>query len=131
MALKSELSDIAAINMADYLLLLIFTGLRRSEGMKLKWENVDLIERTLTIPQTKNGEPLVLPLSGYVYDLLKHRSDNQSSEFVFPGEGEHGHLVEPRKQMRKVIKRSVVTFARHDLRPLPRVWIYPFTPSSI
>ncbi len=35
----------------DYLLILLFTGLRRTEAMKLKWANVDLKKaKTLTIP---------------------------------------------------------------------------------
>ena len=30
----------------------------------LTWENVDLAARTLTIPRTKNGDPITLPLNG-------------------------------------------------------------------
>ncbi len=57
----------------DFLLLLLFTGMRRIEGLTLRWENVDFKERTLTIPHTKNDEPLDLPLSDYIYDLLQRR----------------------------------------------------------
>jgi integrase len=40
------------------------TGLRRgSMYIELVWENVDLAARTLTIPQTKNGESITLPLN--------------------------------------------------------------------
>jgi integrase len=116
MALKADPADSAAVNVADYLLLLLFTGLRRSEGMRLQWKDVDLVDRTLTIHETKNGEPLTLPLSDFLMDLLAQRAALATSEYVFPGEGEYGHLIEPRKQMNKVIKQSGVTFILHDLR---------------
>ena len=102
--------------MADYLLLLLFTGLRRTEGMTLKWDAVDLAERTLLISDTKNREPLKLPLSDFVYAMLKEREERAESAYVFPGDGEYGHLIEPRKQMRKVTKASGVSFTLHDLR---------------
>jgi integrase len=42
----------------------IATGLRRSSMyLNLVWENVDSAGRTLTIPRTKNGEQITLPLN--------------------------------------------------------------------
>lgn len=49
----------------DYLLLILFTGLRRQEAAKLQWNQVDLKAKTLTIIDTKNREPHTLPLSNY------------------------------------------------------------------
>jgi integrase len=44
--------------------LALSTGLRRSSMyLYLTWENVDLAARTLTIPRTKNGDPITLPLN--------------------------------------------------------------------
>ncbi len=44
--------------------LAIATGLRRSSMyLHLVWENVDETNRTLTIPRTKNGEQITLPLN--------------------------------------------------------------------
>ncbi len=46
------------------LTLALATGLRRGSMYRdLTWENVDLAGRTLTIPRTKNGEPITLPLN--------------------------------------------------------------------
>ena len=42
----------------DYLLLLLFTGLRRNEAAQLKWSNVDLTAKTLTIPILKIMKPM-------------------------------------------------------------------------
>jgi integrase len=43
--------------------LAIATGLRRGNMYHATWENVDLAARTLTIPRTKNGDPITLPLN--------------------------------------------------------------------
>jgi integrase len=96
-------------------MLLLFTGLRRSEGMNLQWDDVDFVDRTLTIHDTKNREPLILPLSDYLFELLKRREGQHESCYVFPGSG-GGRIIEPRKQLFKVIEWSGVAFTLHDLR---------------
>ena len=62
--------DPEAALVSDYLLLLLFTGLRRNEAATLRFNNIDFVDRTLTIPDTKNGEPLTLPLSDFLVELL-------------------------------------------------------------
>ncbi|MBV2097339.1 MAG: integrase family protein [Candidatus Thiodiazotropha sp. (ex Codakia orbicularis)] len=107
--------DPTSETIADYLMLLLFTGLRRSEGMNLQWEDVDFVARTLTIHDTKNREPLILPLSDYLFELLKRREGHHASSYVFPGSN-GGRIVEPRKQLFKVTEWSGVAFTLHDLR---------------
>ena len=105
-----------ARTVADYLLLLLFTGLRRGEAMTLRWENVDFKSRTLTIPDTKNHDPLVLPLSDYLLELLTERQALSEGPWVFPGSGPKGYLVEPRRHMARISRESGVAFTLHDLR---------------
>lgn len=105
-----------AETVGDFLLLLLFTGLRRQEATKLRWANVDLLERTLTIPDPKNHEPLRLPLSSFVYKLLSDRSSRAVNEYVFPGSGVEGYFIEPRAAIQCVIEISGVEFTLHDLR---------------
>lgn len=100
----------------DYLLLLILTGLRRQEAATLKWEQVDLAAKTLTVLDTKNHEPHTLPLPNYLYQLLLLRSQRKINDYVFPGSGAAGHIIEPRKQMANVTKFSGIHFTVHDLR---------------
>lgn len=100
----------------DYLLLLLFTGLRRQEAARLRWSQVDLTARTLTIVDTKNHENHILPLSDFLFELLSNRKQKATSNYVFPGEGKGGYLVEPRKVMAKVINSSGINFSLHDLR---------------
>ena len=116
LALKNEGDDSTAQTVADYLLLLIFTGLRRNEAASLAWEQIDLKAKTLKLIDTKNHENHTLPLSDYLCELLTERKKNATGNFVFPGEGVAGYLIEPRKQVHKVIKASKIQFALHDLR---------------
>ena len=101
----------------DYLKILLFTGLRRQEAMKLRWDQVDLKAKTLTIIDTKNRNPLILPLGQFILKLLKDRKqDATDSPFVFPGTGKTGHLVESKYHTAQVTKESGVKFCLHDLR---------------
>jgi integrase len=100
----------------DYLLLLILCGLRRQEAAQLKWQYVDFSAKTLTVTDTKNHDSHTLPLTDYLYELLTSRYQNRINEYVFPGTGAAGHIIEPRKQMANVTKVSGVAFTVHDLR---------------
>ncbi len=108
--------DPDAALVSDYLLLVLFTGLRRKEAASLRFDRVDFVDQTLTIPDTKNGEPLTLPLSDFLLTLLERRANETTGAFVFPGPGKHGHLIEPKRHVKRVIKESGVPFMLHDLR---------------
>ncbi|HAT3859885.1 TPA: tyrosine-type recombinase/integrase [Legionella pneumophila] len=100
----------------DYLLLILLTGLRRQEAATLKWSDVDLSAKTFTLSKTKNNETHTLPLSDFLYNLMVNRKKNQMNDYVFPGTGAAGHIIEPRKLMAHVTKTSGVHFTVHDLR---------------
>jgi len=100
----------------DYLLLILFTGLRRQEAATLKWDQIDLTAKTLLIVDTKNRDQHTLPLSDFLYELLQLRYRHRTNDYVFPGTGAAGHIIEPRKQMAKVIELTGIHFTVHDLR---------------
>lgn len=101
----------------DYLLLLLFSGLRKSEAAELLWENVDLKGRTLLIPDPKNREPHMLPLTNFLHAMLKERWESRENEYVFPGTGEkYRYIRDVRYHMELVTESSEVKFMLHDLR---------------
>lgn len=100
----------------DYLILILFTGLRRSEAAQLTWDKIDLKSRILTIIDTKNHEDHVLPLPDYLCEMLTKRKQSSESVYVFPKENGSGYLVDPKKQMQRVIRESGIEFTLHDLR---------------
>ena len=112
-AIQAEESDTCR----DYFLMLWFTGMRRSEPCKLEWQNVDLTAKTLTIPDTKNGEALVLPLSDFLHKLLERRKKQYGNyKYVFPGTGESEHYEDPKKALARITNRCGIKFSPHDLR---------------
>lgn len=112
-ALESVSSDI----MRDYFQFLLFTGLRRQEAASLKWDQIDFNDSTFTILDTKNDEILLLPMSGHIKTLLKRRVTNRGdSEYVFPGDGKTGHIVEPKKQFLKIKSAINPKLTIHGLR---------------
>lgn len=101
----------------DILLVTLFTGMRRSEVLALNWENIDLLGRTLSIPTTKNGDPLTLPLSDFLHGLFKNRRQlTGNSPWVFPSESASGHIQETKKMTERVSASIVHKFTMHDLR---------------
>jgi len=116
--------------MRDALLLMLFTGLRsKTEAFCMKWSDVDFTSKTMRFEDTKNGTTLLLPMSTFVYDLLKVRKDafdamkkedgdddNDIPDFVFPGSGEKGHIVDIRKELERIAAACKVDITPHDLR---------------
>lgn len=46
------------------------TAMRRGELLSLRWEHIDLLNRTAFLPDTKNGEPRTVPLSSAAIQVL-------------------------------------------------------------
>ena len=49
------------------------TAMRRGELAGMTWEMVDLRKRTVTLPETKNGQKRIVPLSSVALSILKDR----------------------------------------------------------
>jgi len=101
----------------DFLMIALMTGMRRSEIATLKWDYIDLVDRTFHLPRTKNGDPLDLPMSSFVAELISARRELVGqAEWVFPSFGKTGRIVETKSFTRRVVAASGVSFSLHDLR---------------
>jgi integrase len=106
----------------DYLMLMMLTGLRREEAAGLRWEHIDLNERTLTVKATKNHGDHTLPTGDYLTALLERRKAyiGDSSAFVFPGQNQRRRLDQPISSSQyycdKASTAAQVKFTAHDLR---------------
>lgn len=101
----------------DYFLLLIFTGLRRREGITLKVSDIDFIDKTLCVRDTKNKVPLQIPLSDPVYQILKRRAGNTFNGYIFPSnKTRSGHIEDPTTATNSIFKKTNIKFTVHDLR---------------
>ena len=114
--LRVEPFGTPANTVGDFLLVLLFTGLRRMEAAKLKKTDIELDAQRLIVRDTKNHETHVLPLTDFLFDLFQSRMEAVRGEYIFPGNDGVGYFIEPRAQIQKVINASGVTFTPHDLR---------------
>jgi integrase len=73
------------------LIFAILTGLRASEARKAKWDKVDFVARTLTIPWSehktgrKTRTDLIVPLSEAALAILRRAAAIRSGNYVFSG----------------------------------------------
>lgn len=114
-----EVAALRRSQVRDYLLLLLFTGLRRMEAATLTWKDIDFETQVLRVsPEvTKSKREHRLPLSDFLLELLSQRhKDSGAHHYVFPGQGGRGHMVDSGYVIDQVIKRSGVQFNLHDLR---------------
>jgi len=101
----------------DYCTFILLTGCREQEAARLKWEDVDLCNQTVTFQQTKNHKIHVLPCGKWLTQILTIRKSNAtSSSYVFPANNKYGHLKYHRKNIAAISERSGIGFTLHDLR---------------
>lgn len=101
----------------DFVLMSLFTGARRHNVLTMRWEDINFEQATWRIPMTKNGEQHTVPLVEPAIEILKIRKARIKSHWVFPGNGEKGHLVDPKKTWQRILDRAEIKDLRmHDLR---------------
>ena len=59
------------VSIAGFCALLGETGFRKSEGLRLKWRDVDFQNRMVAAGETKNGEARYVPLSDYAIEWIR------------------------------------------------------------
>ncbi len=121
--------------------LALTTGLRLSEILSLRWDEIDYDKGTITKADhktsRKTGKPLVQPLSDAAAEVLRGLPHNRLSPWVLPGEPSRAHLVnrppdEPPKDQhytgaecawKMVCKEAGLSNVRfHDLRRTFASW---------
>ncbi len=102
----------------DYVLFLLFTGMRREEGAMLEWDHVDLAGKIIRVPRdnTKPGRKLDMPMTSVVRDMLVARQALGRDRFVFPANSESGHIAEPKYPLGLVAEMTGIKVSVHDLR---------------
>jgi integrase len=116
-------------DISDFIKLALFTGARRSNILAMEWKEIDLAARRWQIPsgKAKGKIPIVINLAPSIVQILARRRKAQRKkepQFVFPGPGATGHMVEPKRAwttIRKAAKLTDVTL--HDLRRTLASWM--------
>jgi integrase len=107
----------------DYVLMSLLTGARRSNVLAMRWQDISFDRHEWRIEVTKNGTPQTVALSPEAIEILHHRKPSDNAIFVFPGSGKSGHLEEPKKGWKRILKRAGIDNLRiHDLRRTLGSW---------
>ena len=102
----------------NYILLSLFSGIRRNNMLSLRWENVDLKNGFIYIPDTKNGDPINITITIQMKELLEKMESITNNSWVFPSnKSASGHLEDPKRPWQDLLKRAEIENLRlHDLR---------------
>ncbi|MGP8165529.1 MAG: tyrosine-type recombinase/integrase [Steroidobacteraceae bacterium] len=98
---------------------LMLTGLRAGELIKLTWQNVDLDKRSVAITGRKNGRDLILPLAPAAVELLRALPVVAGNSHVFPSPRgkEHLSMTGMRDKYNAALERAKLPHRTlHDLR---------------
>ncbi|MBX9878856.1 MAG: tyrosine-type recombinase/integrase [Candidatus Obscuribacterales bacterium] len=99
----------------DYVMLSLFTGVRRNSLLSMRWEHLNLEARWWIIPKTKNGTPQLIPLGPNELNIINSRKND--TPWVFPSAQGEGHMGWLYKSWRSLIAAAEIPYARpHDLR---------------
>jgi integrase len=104
--------DLLGKKQRDFLLLTIFSGLRRNECRELTRQQIDLSGGVLSVPMTKNGRPHSLPVTPKMREILERRCLGlKPDDQLFKGvSAEHVHSM--------AMRLGSPRFMLHDLRKL-------------
>ena len=128
--------------------ILLLTGLRKREALRLKWDEVNLTPNEITlpgriklsgntalIPENKSNRTFKLPLASPTVALLEAlKAEGKDSDWVFPSipkkkragsvrPSESGHLESVDRQWRRIRTVAVVPeLTMHDLRATVATW---------
>ena len=104
--------------------LAVATGMRRGEILGLRWMDVDLLNRQVNLPQTKNGKGRTVYLNEMAMDVFRSLAldiEIQSEEPVFALEATPEEVS--MRFMRACRKAGVMDFRFHDLRHTFATWL--------
>lgn len=111
------------------LMLYPLTGLRRTELLAAKWEDLDHVSGQLRIPQTKSNRPHVVHLSREALEIFSSIPRVEDNPFIFVGAVRGGRLINIQKPWRRIVKRMQLfgdpqkPLRIHDLRHTFATWL--------
>jgi len=73
---------------------------------EMRWSEINWQQNSWRIPETKNGEVQIVPLSPAAVRILEKRKAATKNEWVFPSSGKTGHLVEPKIAWRRLLAQA-------------------------
>ncbi len=106
--------------------LALSTGARLMELMSLRWPQVDLQRRVITLTETKNGEIRALALTGKALEMVSERAKLRriDTDLLFPSKTNPKKPIDLHGPFSTALKHAGITdFRWHDLRHTAASWL--------
>jgi integrase len=110
----AELKKETNIDVKNIILIAIYTGMRRSEIFKLKWEDVSFERKTISLKNPKSGIDKIIPLNDLASDVFSNCIRYQS-EYIFPASRGGGHRKSVSRAAKRIMRAAGVP---DDFRPM-------------
>lgn len=121
-----RLIEVSREPLRTIIIIAVNTGMRRGELLSLKWKDVDVKERLITLWDTKNKEKRYVHMNSVVADIFIKIPLNRESEYVFAGKEGNSHISESYVShlfIRTAKKSGLKDFRYHDLRHTFGSWL--------
>ncbi len=106
-ALETEENE----NISHYIWMLLLTGARKTNVLAMRWDEINWHRSEWKIPETKNGEPVTLPLSDLAVDMLTDIKKASNYDWVFPSPRDNKkHLSDPKRAWNKIRKTATILY---------------------
>lgn len=98
----------------DFLWMLLLTGARKTNTLQMRWEQILWDRNEWSIPTTKNGDPLSVPLVDRAIEILQRRKKATNSQWVFPmaiddsGNNEDRHFLNFRPGWNRIREKATL-----------------------
>jgi integrase len=115
--------------LAEKIILSVHTGLRRGSLFRLRWDEVDFLNRVLRIPRTKSGRPHAVPLNATVLATLQALYSERLPDcpYVFAhatGRNAGEPVQDVKNAFHTALKAADISdFTWHDLRHTFASWL--------
>lgn len=119
-ALLKAIDEDSNTQAANLMRMALFTGMRRGELFRLKWEHIDHERGFILLVDTKGGGDQKIPLNEAARELLENHPRTES-EYVFPGRGGN-QRTDVRKQVDRIKRRAGLPKSFRPLHGLRHVY---------
>ena len=103
-ALLEAIEQDPNVQAANFMKMVLFTGMRRGELFKLQWQDIDFDRGFIHIRDPKGGQDQKIPLNAATRDLLLNHP-RTDSPYVFPGRGGR-QRVDINKQVNRIKRQA-------------------------
>ena len=107
---------------ANLMRLALYTGMRRGEISKLKWDDIDTDRGFIQIRDPKGGPDQKIPLNDVARGVFNAIPKDAESPYVFPGRKKDEHLKDMRKSIARIKEKAILPDGFRPIHGLRHVY---------